>query len=247
MGSTIVDDYGLFSSHSQTIIKFQDELNKMIMPYYAYRLTTEDYNVAIFDELNELLSSGRNWKWWKHGAGNVDTWNEAIEIADVLHFVVSQYIMDNNGNSEYLRYFYRTHYQTFTPIPLIPVINNDGSISTTGFMNVVRFLTKNEGFDKKVVFAAVHLPNLFEISVRSLIATFYAKCALNAIRSMGGYNDPDKDYSKIVNGVEDNQLLEPIVKQNENELLSIASTGNSLQSVVEFVELKLSNFNQEEK
>lgn len=182
----------------------QARTNDVMKPGWRETMTREDYQVAIIDELSEYLGSGRAWKWWKKASGEVDLWNEKIEIIDIVHFYLSAMLVDNNvitGN------VFIGYYEDEDPI--CKFHNPDGTLNRKAFADMSRRLMAK---DVLPTHCLVYLNNLLQgvgLTQEEASAVFIAKAALNEFRTYSGYQDGS--YVKVQDGIEDNERLRYIV------------------------------------
>ena len=181
------------------MIAIQIDINNKTMPDWDKKLNHDDINVAIMDEVAELLGSGRNWAWWKPSKqGRADTFNELIEIVDVVLFYTSRMALDNI-NSELV-----------LGIPPVLLQNNpeahtdDGDFDRRVLNRVILELYKPacSSAINALLFA-------FNITQETLAALYIAKTTLHEIRMSAGYKDGT--YKKVQDGIEDNKRMEYII------------------------------------
>lgn len=91
----------MITDHYNTInkmLEMQEQLDLDILKAHNLRrISTKQYNMAILDEIGELVHELKgNWCWWKFTQPEVDQEKVLGELVDVWHFVLSYY-GSNNG------------------------------------------------------------------------------------------------------------------------------------------------------
>lgn len=176
----------------------QDRLNELTQNDWKNTLTKDHFRVALFDELAELLGSGRKWKWWK-ASGNPDTFNEKIEVIDVVHFYLSVMML------EYIYLDTTTVLGLSKDEVLMNWLYDEDAFSHGEFMKQARQLLMNGSsfFLNEFVRSA-------GLTQEETSALYVAKATLNEIRQSQGYKTGE--YVKVKDGIEDNQRLKNIIE-----------------------------------
>lgn len=184
----------------------QKELNDIVRPNWNDPLSNsylsfDHFNVAILDEVSELLGSV-NWKWWKK-EDKYDLWNLKIEAIDIFHFFLSILILDKpsllDPSSEEGKQEVCNH---VIEHPLI----KDAEFNYSGLVNCISdMITYANIKDITLLF------NLVGMNSEEISAVYVAKATLNKIRQEKGYQKGT--YQKTVNGIEDNQTLQSLVEK----------------------------------
>jgi len=181
------------------MIDIQDDLNALVDQDWEKNLSFNMYKVAMIDEFAELLGSGRNWKWWKHGH-DVDVWNEKIEVIDIVHFYLSMMQINTYSGSA------------------------DCILGCKNEPRAIMFDSVNDGFDHNVfvrIFEQMLDNNPRVQYIDELVcsvglceeevsAIYLAKSILNTVRQTKGYSTGE--YKKHIGGVEDNVFLQNYVE-----------------------------------
>lgn len=213
------------------IARMQDELNTKADPnnpdWIAAR-TPAQFSFAANAELVELAESiekgekGSLWKWWKKPA-SPDMWNVKIEIIDAVHFLVSRAIL--------LGYPAPT-IDTYPDAPTEQSNNlflEDGKIDLNFLNQIMSHVTNADGSGCFGVIVA--LCHSVGMTLSEMSAIYLAKYTLNEIRYEGGYYA--EEYAKYKEGVEDNELLEQVVKQYlEDESLAYSTVNNLVRNTI---------------
>lgn len=193
------------------MLNVQDQLNENTIPNWKMRLTMDDFNMAIMDESAELIGSGRQWAWWKK-QGPIDEWNEKIEIVDLLHFFLAKIILE--GIDPYIVYVENgeavTEEDFFFGENATPkaIVGPDGSFNTRQAIEIHQALLDNEYLGGDGIKAMNQLIVGFGMDAEEISAIYTLKSTLNFIRQEGGYKDGN--YQKVLNGRQDNELLEDL-------------------------------------
>lgn len=169
----------------------QSGLNELISSGWKEKRSAEDWAHAITLEAAEALDS-YPWKWWKNIKAAADLKNVKIELVDILHFSLSgQMQVGGDGGI------------ASDAAVCTPLADKDNAIKT--FRRII-FLTYSSSFTsitKMVVEAAADLDF-------NLPAYYVAKHTLNYIRQLQGYKSGG--YKKVIDGVEDNELLHQCIE-----------------------------------
>lgn len=200
-------------------------------------LTFFHFSTQIARELVELIESdGIVNSWWKHHKDNdIDTFNVKIEAIDILHFHMACYIrsiVENNSNKLDIP---KKAYDCFfgsdvaelasnTTVDDFPKLINNGELN---YQEFTMLMNEFMATDQKVrsyptesrlnVVSTIYygvfqvLSTLLRMNSQEISAIFVAKYELNRFRQTDGYKNGS--YVKVVDGVEDNQRLKPIVDQ----------------------------------
>lgn len=200
----------------QGMASMQASLNQISYPEWL--LTPPDYRLAA---LVELLGEGIDhtpWKWWK--AGELNANRLFLELIDVLHFVLSQQIVDcfsKNGDSED-RHDYAvsmtakkfTEAAEYSLKTFFKVVSDVGNLITQkgvekGIKSISLDLLTEEDSDQIVA-------NLFLIMHRlgytgqDIYVSYLGKNILNRFRQENGYKQGTYKKTWIINPIGDNDL-----------------------------------------
>lgn len=216
-----------------TMMTKQAELNEFTLKGWDDRLSPDHFCTAIMNEIGgEFLDSNVEWKWWKYTDPTLfDEWNAKIEIIDVVHFYLSIIVMAHRTSvslsdsscmcpgqtfetgDEFGQY--RSNYvgvdqgEDFSDIGLLEYTNK---LNHHNYMGVVREMICNP---TKPVYDMIstldRLVSSMGLSSEEVSAIYSAKAMLNYIRANDG-KYMDGTYVKVVDGVEDNARLEPLVE-----------------------------------
>lgn len=96
-------------SDIEEIFQKQDELNKRLLPGVHLLHNTEyalKFILALRQEVCELVDS-LDWKWWKKGE---DDWNNfQVELIDILHFLVSLFLISGMSPGDVVNGYRNKH------------------------------------------------------------------------------------------------------------------------------------------
>ena len=159
--------------------KLQDGLNKKYNPDWKTVRTIDEFQTECMLETAELLECIRV-KWWKQ---SVPCWEKAkLELVDILHFAISGAILKDELVSK----------------PTSLQIKSDLEISSFKYLFN---LAINHDFIG-IIYTLINFANILKFDI---ISYYVAKFTLNKIRLLLGYRDGT--YKKVVEGVEDNDLI----------------------------------------
>lgn len=150
-----------------------------------------DYAMAAGDEAHEFARS-LPFQWWT--GDSPDRQNQVTEIVDAWHFVMSQYIIDFNGNVGIAAQDAFRMYEMAAPAQL----QNTVKKQTKSFVAAM-YVHNNWNFDPKNRPNFVRMFFLWcrkaDVSLELLYARYLAKATLNKFRVENGYKQ--KLYDKI--------------------------------------------------
>ena len=199
----------------------QDAFNESISANWRTSRSELDFQLALNQEIAELIDSSYTidgktyslaWKWWKGCSGERTTdriiWadihpkvkaNIKIELTDCLFFLLSQLdLYDGSSGRE--------------------GEGDRGSLMSSNdwenIMNIPRLSLNRRPKD-----AIEILLKLADRLSFNIAAYYLAKFTLNHIRQLTGYKNGT--YTKVIDGVEDNELLHEIIKDITTEDLEV--------------------------
>lgn len=193
------------------LMRIQNELNRAIDPEWIKNRSIEEFQVAIVDELAELLRSGVDFKFWKYtDPSKFDDFNLSIEVVDIVHFYLSLLIMKHSRSypSQAADFsMYETTFISNRPEWIFgSLIREPNKLNNEAFVALARDLL-SPIISRSVLFCLIEASGM---SAEKVSALYAAKAALNEIRSMSGYKNGT--YKKVQDGIEDNERLEFIVE-----------------------------------
>lgn len=166
-----------------------------------------NYPIAIYMELIELIDSAP-WKWWKFKADqSVNFDNIKIELVDVYHFLLSEYLIIN-ANQPINVEGIANHFDTSLNIK-----SND-ILSSTELMleKILAYAnTKDTAYFYEFCEIFFYSCSLMFSSNEEFLKLYYSKAVLNKFRQLNGYTEGT--YKKDWNGKEDNVVLQEIISE----------------------------------
>jgi dimeric dUTPase (all-alpha-NTP-PPase superfamily) len=194
----------------KSLLDAQEILNNKYVPNWRESISQEQKLSAVLTELAEWFESAPRsggvmtnetpgWKWWKRNLED-DTQNKKIEIIDVLHFMLSSWmLMADKEDIVQISKTYQT--QNLGTVPLLNIFKY--------FASYIVFTIEGE-ITPAIITGMGLLETLMEQSEMTwadLENGYFLKNNLNHARVDGGYRDGE--YSKHdENGHEDNRKLE---------------------------------------
>lgn len=241
------------------MLEAQDSLNKIINPQWRNIGNKNAHSpymhqVQILEESIEMIGSGVKHQWWKKvDTSNFDMFNFKIELIDMLHFYLSQYILlkvEGEGNKlEFDGLGFEDMYfgcdvadignEQFDLSNFATLLKNTNELNHEEFMIAVREIVSLDKFAAQVdgkqlsrIFygAFNYLVTLARLEGQELSALFVAKMELNRFRQSEGYKSGK--YVKVRDGMEDNERLQPIVEEFlENKELTLGWVRKNVRDV----------------
>lgn len=194
------------------IINLQIQLNENITPDWR----SKDWELAILREGSEAIDSTA-WKWWKAGSDNIE--NLKIEAIDLLHFIISyglSRLYTSDSIDDIVHELDETMHEEWEIALDDQAINMQASITDMLKQllsaNLAYHLDPSERFSKMTYWLFALLMKL-GMSNDDIQALYLTKNLLNEYRQLRGYKDPNGNYRKVINGVEDNVYFLKIVKE----------------------------------
>ena len=189
-------------------VELQDSLNQIINPMWKQVRKPEDFVTQIIAEMGEFLESGVRYKWWKkQNPENYSYHNAKLELIDVIHFALSiGALFDSNGEGR------------IKPADAPPLVDDEACLNHAMFVWLVEsYLRIHEAYNPsdQLSYAIGLTLGIMDISLEELSALYLLKHQLNIYRQTEGYGDGR--YIKMKDGVEDNDLLEPLIQVFMNE------------------------------
>lgn len=180
----------------KNMIESQKILNDEITENWFVDLSKEDFLFAAFVEAGEAGSS-INYKWWKAEKNDWD--NLKVELIDILHFLLSALLYDNEVQRMDANYFFERG--------LADTSINKNTTEEERIELIKLNLLKLLKFDNVTAF--LYLGRLFRIAgitdIKVIAKNFVIKNVLNLFRTKNGYKEGT--YIKIWNGKEDNEIV----------------------------------------
>lgn len=173
-----------------TMLDMQDAMNSRINP--DWRQAGNPWYRAIWTECAEMLDH-YGWKWWKQQQADMD--QVILEIVDIWHFVLSDYLNRGGTNEELAAHLQQQLVEAGPAQDL-----------RSGIEALALGCLQARGADA-AVFAS--LMKAADMDLDALFRGYAGKNVLNFFRQDHGYNDGT--YIKEWSGREDNEHLAEIV------------------------------------
>lgn len=205
--------------------------------YLGTRVTNKgkpiSWETCVTMELAELLDS-TPWKHWK--AGKFDYANIFTESVDIAHFIFSIWLEETNfkmnllglpiedvvkeaGKDDKIDFYHISG--LIGALVDFDTNKNDADTMDMIILEMIANLkvnfTVSKEYYKSLLFLLVmmcHYHPKINKSPEEFVRKYYAKNVLNKFRTDHGYNDPDADYQKLWNDVEDNVVLDRIMEEH---------------------------------
>lgn len=197
----------------QECLMLQDQLNIQINPGWKKDRSEREFFRAIWIECAEAMES-LPWKWWKKM--NLDIENLEIEIADIFHFVLSISLLKGDNQLIYFKKGLNSDFSNLNGIDgeylnhyLADVYKQDKIEEYMFLIERVAEMSLRMHYDGVLFFFGLLVKDT--IGFEKLYLLYTAKNILNRIRQEMGYKSGD--YTKLINGIEDNRYLLNLVKK----------------------------------
>lgn len=191
-----------------TIFVLQDELNELTCRGWKY--SHNDYARAAMMECSELIDQ-IGWKWWKKSETNLP--EARREVVDILHFVISLAIRWGCSEPQVLQ-LYNAASVDNPKVDLLFECKDEEEkkeyILTSIEQLMVDLLQVTSWND--IWFSYFTVVFLLDMDLDDLYIEYIKKNALNKFRQEYGYKEGT--YVKVLEGKEDNTLLEEILNKD---------------------------------
>jgi hypothetical protein len=155
------------------------------------------------------------WKWWKK---QVPDYEQAfIELVDIYHFLLSQYI-EEGGSVAYLSEYIEEYISTRTSETYLEkCIDNSNLLLIEEAEKLLRHLV-NEGTEASIaqvfLMAGTSMKHKGDYTLQRFFKMYIAKNVLNVFRQENGYQEGT--YVKEWNGEEDNVVMTRLMNISED-------------------------------
>ena len=178
-----------------TMLQMQDAMNSRVNP--DWRESNNEWYRAIWTECAEMLDH-YGWKWWKHQQPELD--QVKLELVDIFHFAMSDYLLKNNSNEEAAD-------QISTELA-------DAQMSEdrpADFRQAIEAMAMQTIQNRSMHFSNfATLMQLIDMDFDELYRMYVGKNVLNFFRQDHGYKDGS--YIKVWQGQEDNEHLAALLQ-----------------------------------
>lgn len=181
-------------SQLRTMFDLQDKMNTKVHP--EWRKQGFKFYRAAWIECAELMEH-YGYKWWKKQEPDMN--QVRLEIVDIWHFVLSEFLLQCKDIDPVIKDFYQTM-QRFT-------YNVNGVLA-----NAEHLVSKliQHIFIEEIFMSFLNLMNSAGMTFDDLYRLYVGKNVLNFFRQDHGYKEGT--YIKIWNGREDNEHLTEIMR-----------------------------------
>ena len=178
------------------MLEMQDAMNARVNP--NWREANNAWYRAIWTECAEMLDH-YGWKWWKHQQPDLD--QVRLELVDILHFAMSDYLLKSNNNDEAAE-------------RIIDELSDPGSIAD--IPEAIEVMAQSTIAQRSMRFSDfANMMQLIEMDFDQLYRLYVGKNVLNFFRQDNGYKDGS--YIKIWEGREDNEHLSELLTSLDSE------------------------------
>ena len=169
-----------------------------------------DFKKAIRIEISEYEDSF-DWKWWKNEEDDIV--NARMELIDVLHFIVS-YVLQQENNQDIA-----TLISDFKYVPFMdPEVALSAILQFTSNPREIHDL-----YDyKEIICAVFYLSECLEMDPKEVFTLYKGKNILNIFRQENGYKEGiytkvwNKDFNGMTYQGEDNKILSELMDEYSN-------------------------------
>jgi len=168
------------------MLEMQDAMNARVNP--DWRQAGNAWYRAIWTECAEMLDH-YGWKWWKHQQPDLE--QVQLELVDILHFAMSDYLLQDSDNSTVAA---RIEAELSDPRQCDDIRS---AIETMAQSTIAQQSMHFSDF--------ANIMTLIEMDFEQLYRTYVGKNVLNFFRQDHGYKEGS--YVKTWHGREDNEHL----------------------------------------
>ena len=187
----------LFLARLHIMVGLQDKLNAVVNPNWM--TAGYPWHRAIMVEGVELLEHV-GWKWWKKQEPNIA--QAKIELVDIWHFIMSHYIVAEDGNLEEAARLLQEDFDSIT------------TIASQSMQQEVDMLVSHAAAENVSPVSFRALMQHLGLTWDELYTTYIAKNVLNIFRQDHGYRAGS--YKKDWGGMEDNEVLAVVMTTQPN-------------------------------
>lgn len=168
------------------MLELQDAMNKRVNS--GWREANNEWYRAIWTECAEMLDH-YGWKWWKHQQPDLD--QVRLELVDILHFAMSDYLLQNHDNEA-------------VASRILDEMASPGSIQDIRL--AIESMAQSTIANQSMHFSGFgNIMQLIEMDFDQLYRMYVGKNVLNFFRQDHGYKDGS--YIKVWQDREDNEHL----------------------------------------
>ncbi len=199
----------LTSTQLGTMLNLQDGMNKKVNPKWL----TAGYSylrAAMIESVEAIEHHG--WKWWK--AQKLDLPQVQMELVDIWHFALSHLIIQHNGDMNKAAIaIEKALLESHNDLVFDGNSINFSQASLVENLELMAGLCVAKRFDVPLFIKIVEQA---EMDSNALFSQYVGKNILNFFRQDHGYKEGT--YTKVWNGLEDNEHLVEILAETDNQL-----------------------------
>lgn len=178
------------------MLNLQDAMNARVNS--AWREAGNEWYRAIWTECAEMLDH-YGWKWWKHQQPDLD--QVRLELVDILHFAMSDYLLQGNDNE-------------VVASRILAEMDKPESIKEIRL--AIESMAQSTIANKSMHFSVFsNIMQLIEMDFDQLYRMYVGKNVLNFFRQDHGYKDGS--YIKVWQGREDNEHLAELLTRLDSD------------------------------
>lgn len=178
------------------MLNLQDAMNARVNS--AWREAGNEWYRAIWTECAEMLDH-YGWKWWKHQQPDLD--QVRLELVDILHFAMSDYLLQGNDNE-------------VVASRILQEMDKPESIKEIRL--AIESMAQSTIANKSMHFSVFsNIMQLIEMDFDQLYRMYVGKNVLNFFRQDHGYKDGS--YIKVWQGREDNEHLAELLTRLDSD------------------------------
>ena len=178
------------------MLELQDAMNSRVNP--DWRRANNEWYRAIWTECAEMLDH-YGWKWWKHQQPDLD--QVRLELVDILHFAMSDYLLRNDDNE--------TVAERILDEMSVPE-------SVADIRQAIEAMALSTIANQAMHFSAfANVMHLIDMDFDQLYRMYVGKNVLNFFRQDNGYKDGS--YIKVWQDREDNEHLAELLTSLDSD------------------------------
>jgi dimeric dUTPase (all-alpha-NTP-PPase superfamily) len=181
------------------MLELQDAMNSRVNS--DWRNAKNEWYRAIWTECAEMLDH-YGWKWWKHQQPDLD--QVQLELVDIFHFAMSDYILQGNDNQQ-------------VAARILDEMASPGQIDD--IRQAIEAMAQSTIAEQSMHFSGfANIMRLIDMDFDQLYRLYVGKNVLNFFRQDHGYKDGS--YLKVWQGREDNEHLAELLSNLDSESLN---------------------------
>ncbi|MCZ6881717.1 MAG: dUTP diphosphatase [Gammaproteobacteria bacterium] len=178
------------------MLELQDAMNSRVNS--NWRQANNEWYRAIWTECAEMLDH-YGWKWWKHQQPDLD--QVRLELVDILHFAMSDYLLQDGDNDE-------------VAARILDEMACPGKIDD--MRQAIESMAQSTIADQSMHFSGfANIMRLIEMDFDQLYRMYVGKNVLNFFRQDHGYRDGS--YIKVWQDREDNEHLAELLASLDSD------------------------------